>query len=1698
MPSDPTRGRSWRHDTGGTEKKREAQPQWRREPATPGAPVRRVSRKTKIAAAALGFIIFCGLLVWAVMLLMPPKAACLVPIYAGYEENLAIPPNIFGKNCVQNLVKLTESGSGSFVWGSGLLHLKGDPTELRTDEPWDKDLGQFKEKTVVVFLSVHAGADMKGAYLLPANSNGWPDEKNRLPLEKVLDRLAQIDREKNKVLVLDATQISADWPLGLLHNGFARELDKLDSKIASIPNLVVLSASDVDQRSWASEEWRQTVFAHFVTEGLKGAADENGRGRINALDLHNYVHKSVGNWVRSNRDAVQQPVLLPHGEKGKDLAKSMDLVVVKDGYQAPNPKELPAFAPPPELLNAWKTFQDLDKEVPSPAVYSPNLWRQYQEFLLRFEQAIRADDKGTASALAGKLNELEQRIKRGRIEELNSAQNSLPMPAAAGLGRLQSDLLNKQLTDLWEAAPADQVRTWESIQKAAKANNKAEKQLLRVQILDLLIKRVAEDPSANLEKGAKLALALEDAVSPRPAEAHFLVMLNRDRVENPQPASEYYETVKTALGLRLLAEKTALNLPPKGHPYSERVYPWMKTLVEEADQNRRTGQDLLFASERLSWTEARKRFQAAEKKYQEAQEIGLAVRAGLEARDLAYEILPALSKWAALRRPSDDAQRQNEDSALLGSIEELWKEVHRLDRQLEKPIAALVKEAPKPDLDDPKPCNLAERADLVNRGLKKLRDQFDAMCQKLAISADLQIDWYDIEGALAVPFMEPDLRMKLITNSRRISLRLLTEVGDKPAEAAAAGKKDEENAQKEATRQGRMALADLGKGWFDKSQTGDRETFDQVHSRIDTLVAAPNWPESLAKAQEQIGIRWQQMPVDINARADAAPKSKLDQALEQMEFADRLARLMDPGSGGLLAHDPVEEYRRLLFLGLLNAQAERTFEDHWFDLDPKPDQPPYYRVAGSLFLDDANKLVPQPERLHSVKALQEKLNKPGRLEVEGPTRLNITSEKKFGVTYRIRPPKDEDMPKGFPVAGVKIGKDLEFVGGPILGRAFHELTGKDQPLAPISLTLRSPFLDRAESNPPTRPDPVLTSISLDGLYRGQRVTGDTAVNLYPLPEIAQVQPQKPAHGSLAVRADPALLGKFGPNGAVAIVLDCSGSMWYPDDPPFPLPKGAKVPEKSRFAKAVGALRTVLQDLPRDTIMGLWIFAEHPNPEGIRVLRPPAPWDPNQLNNLTKKIDNLIPYYQTPLVESMWEAKEGLERALPRDFKGPKSIVVLTDGADDEFDKFVKRGGTGGINTIPRFMEKRFLEDSGYMVNMVFFQVIKKEEDQARADFGIIEDKNRWKVPGKMIFVKEDPQELRKALRRALRQNLRYWVENPDDGSLPQGLDDSLEISGKGSNDQWVPNGLAPAGYNLWVQQRKKDKKHILLERGDLLLMQLNQNLEFERLVVSKEDYSGKVNVEKEGWRMAVLQNQRKGDRGLQMLTTLERLTERSPTTIQQVKPRDIWFEIQPPANVPSRFGVRWEYLYVYPAATWGFDVPEWPLALAAPNLASPQIKVWWSPDQEAAGSAAFQQGADFNSTSDLTNRSKPVEGDLVTVESVSVEDHMVQVQPGQMPEKKSCLVVRMAYAKGKPVWAKISGPWTPEGFEHRFYQDANKYTGLFWPAPPNAEETLSKLNIISVESFKRNAESRGFTLDLKDAKVPEARDDRPSPRLLLK
>src|SRR5262249_3539979 len=149
---------------------------------------------------------------------------------------------------------------------------------------------------------------------------------------------------------------------------FSRRLRKLDSKIGQIKNLVVINSTDSHQRSWTSEDWHKTAFGHYLVEGLKGDG-KPGSGRVNALELFNYVERKLKRSAKDNQGAAQTPVLLPSGEAGKTRAAKIALTVVENSYDSPSLPDT-AAGPPAELEKAWADAEDLLDRVPSPAVYS--------------------------------------------------------------------------------------------------------------------------------------------------------------------------------------------------------------------------------------------------------------------------------------------------------------------------------------------------------------------------------------------------------------------------------------------------------------------------------------------------------------------------------------------------------------------------------------------------------------------------------------------------------------------------------------------------------------------------------------------------------------------------------------------------------------------------------------------------------------------------------------------------------------------------------------------------------------------------------------------------------------------------------------------------------------------------------------------------------------------------------------------------------------------------------------------------------------------------------------------------------------------------------------------------------------------------------------------------------------------------------
>ena len=278
------------------------------------------------------------------------------------------------------------------------------------------------EPTIVVVMALHGGVDAEGAYLLPQDAKALPEAKDRLRMTEVIRLFGSLPRSKKKVLILDATGMPYHWELGMLRNDFALELKKLEPEIKKIPNFVVISASDEGQRSWASDAWGRTAFLHFLTRALGGEADRSPArsgqapgGRVNLEQVFDYLAIHVRNWAAIHCNAPQEPLILPSGEAGRRVARSIELPSIR-GLEEPKSPESKELSSIEQAINGpWENYRKLAASVVQPGVAAPISWRRYQQLLCRYQELLRASGRSgegdyadIVSAIEAQQHQIEQ------------------------------------------------------------------------------------------------------------------------------------------------------------------------------------------------------------------------------------------------------------------------------------------------------------------------------------------------------------------------------------------------------------------------------------------------------------------------------------------------------------------------------------------------------------------------------------------------------------------------------------------------------------------------------------------------------------------------------------------------------------------------------------------------------------------------------------------------------------------------------------------------------------------------------------------------------------------------------------------------------------------------------------------------------------------------------------------------------------------------------------------------------------------------------------------------------------------------------------------------------------------------------------------------------------------------------------------
>ena len=1571
-------GAGWR--PGGTgPARRGPRPEWMPTAEAPKRHGRRL-KQFGLAGLTLGVLGLIGLLIWW---LWPSRAPALVLVAAPPDKHagrLDAPIDPYGWASAGRL----EKWAADFRAGAPDAMKPLAPTVTRLDatpadpgDPGDraaKDLADRaaaaanKSKSAVVYFGLHTGADADGPFLFTGGGG-------RLRVKALLQHLAEATRGKAALVVIfDPARLPAQPALGLIADDFVRGVKALDADIVQHDNLTVILGCDEGERGWESEEWQRTALAHSTIKGLSGRAKDDG-AIVSALDLFAFVKEDVSGWTRKNRPGPQTPVLLPAGQVGVDRATAVPLV---PDFDLPAEDTPPGTAhdPLPELQRQWDGYDQLARQVPSPAAHTPRRWRRYRELLQRYEFVARSGEAAAGRALEDELKKEADALRaaiRPPIE--NSRTASTPLwHAATDHGAAGPDLAALLPAEAeFLRAPGAATADAEFARKFQEATGGAErKTAAQVGYSHDLIERAVKStlPLATVAPHARLLRAVWGDQLVRPPETQLALMLGRfyapaaagGLVADPLPAGPDPDrrVWQRALDTRRLAEEVAVGFSPRGpaaYPYSEAVWPVVRDAVAAADKDRREGEDLLFAPptgpyHRQAWDALGRAADGYEKARGQAEQV----RRALATRDEVTADLPHLGRWLAA----------DGTAAQYTAAVDLWEKAHELAADLDKTPPV-------------KPADLAAAADAVERPYRDLRAAYDDKLKNVSL-AKLQAGWAEREQLLSVPPLAgaadaAATRTNLVRVNRESTRYFNDARADAPAARppdAAAGRAAREEV---ARRLGRLAVRELGTELIDRqNKTGKAEVNAAGIEAKLAEIRGDQWAAAAAAAGTRIG----QSYLLLAETADPEPVAPEAERLPA-ERASRVAVAFAPPSGA----EPAETNRRWRWRRLFAGLARRAVLDHWYDNGVA-----YHQKVAEAFLRDADALAPAeptpagrklgrdlPALLGDAEAAEtDTLYAAPPLAVTrrddaGVIRWTTEAQRdvRFWLKAALLPPGGR--PVVWAAAAPKLPPEVQFAAGAEARRILDSAAGPLDFPVPVAVVA-----ERAKTAD------LKLDLRRDGFFRGQAVGAAAAVRLTRSPDlIYTLAPPAPD--------DAPHVAFLGPDnielGAVAFVIDFSPSM------------GLLTAPKSRINRALGVLETVLKGIPDGTRLSIRGFgvagltgekvAADPyesvftaggtdikgnaykgtHDRRLTAAKAVVNWGAVP-DNLKTLMSNLRATKQagdegfTPLVRTMVHAvKEDFE-----DVPADKSrlLIVLTDGKDNS-------------TTVPKndpsaaapsdFVALENALKAGFKDRLVTARLLLIAEDAKAEEIAEFEKQfkdvleQQFNPPGRVQQVKKT-EELAAELAELLRPRV---ILRPADPTVPSppaarnGLSLRFDNRTPVESPDWAGGRITPPGQYLarvgFLPERGRDQA-IELAPADRLLVRLRragERVGFERGVWGELLQPGLRKANRIGWQAADAswlltaagyrttatgyQGELTGGEGLSILDLLaavENVEEglRKPDGItdpvRQIAPDFVWWELDPAVaatKLRSKAPVYVWREYGFPAPTWRVRRWDW-------------------------------------------------------------------------------------------------------------------------------------------------------------------------------
>lgn len=1604
----------------------------------------RWNRRYVLAATGVGLTgVLLLLLVASTIVLRPPGVVSLVAIGAHYAGNLSVPHNACGWNGLKAACRLQDEDGSLRLRDKLLMKSRRNPVEADGSFSWQGVVDKLRQDVLVLVVSLHGGADDEGPYLLRSSASPGDSADRVLRISTLLSALRRLPPDQPKLIVFDASHEASLQSFGVVQNRFAEGLRALEGAISAVPNLMVVCACSPGERSWHEPAVGRTILLNTFVEGLRGAAEDvDCNGRISVHELIEYLCVTVKARAALIHHREQNVMVLPSGDVAADRLYNTEVALAKRDY-LPLRAELPSVSED-SLKELTGRIDLVADSLQEPSVIAPTRWRRLGLLQLRYEQLLASGCPdlagGIASKIAGVIDELQD-VAGGLPRESDPVQLA-SAPEGSGLDGIVDSLLAKLLT-----SPVDGVRAiWEQECAGLEAPQVAE---VRRELYDQLLNRFEDAPVARLKETSALIRAVSPRSAARPAEAHLLLML-AEGLPKDLDAARWNHPLRVAIRTRILSE-SVFPRGAVGQTLAAEVFPLLETRLSLADKLRREGEDLLFCGEPCLHR-AESQLEAAAARYAALQQDAEKLREAQAVRDSGFLLLPQYSSAVAGLFTSTDDDLESL-SRLRDAVEEAWTCSHQL--------GDLLSDTQRP-VGDP-----AEQVRAIESCGKRLRTGLSSlrMCmqswQSDLVERSGAAFWNNRDAVLMAPEMEPSQRLRLLSMSPPAVEKAVLDQRLMPLPS----ERQERWKSEELVRRARLTLAAIGRRRFDttlherggyedeleKCSCESTATYEELHTGLkhteSRLRRIERSRHSLQQRAARVVAEGEQDSWGFTVLADAADVERRSGAVSASGREPQLLR----------------ELNKVTRSRYLIKRAGRVVADGWNSESGV--SKPYSQLAAEAYLTQAERLLPGRS---ATDRMRERAATPVVLSIDGPETAYAVGGFSPPMTVKIG-----GKLEGVASITARCGDGLHLVSPGSIGRTSGTFPSGDDDCQQLTIAADVPP-DGGRGDAP----PFLTrQLTLAAWQRGHRTTRELSVVDYRHPETWASSPPPIKMAGVTLVERESLERQLPSDGAVAFVLDASGSMG-------PTRKGSG----SKYELAVEALASLLEDLPAGVRVSVWVFGQAVGPrrtveaaeQTIRQVLTPVVWDPTDREVLQRlrvalAFPNVRPWNESPLGHAILAAAHDL-----RDVRGSRSIVAITDGLDNRI-ALDRVANPDGVQLGDLLVDQ--LAGTGVALQIIGFRVVEAEQTAAREQFAFVSSLN---PPGRWWEASE-VRELEQALRRSLQHN--RVVQLTPSGGVSHSKPVLARVASHASPSDWQPTKLAPGVYAIETGTGHGHMQQLELQAGDLMVLSLlngADGVEAAQAPSSPTRPGGGAVFETGGWSASLLSRRVLPDAAVSSVVAIERIRQSRQADAQVLRlsrPTQVWVESAGSALADW----CWTPLY-------GYRTPCWDLTARglSSGLGAEAFSLWWTTEGQCPASLTLSRQVDFQAISDLIGRSWRVGGELVTLNRLEVCRDMLPDSSGKQVEQ-SALVVDLGCKR--PVLVAVPGVSTP-GRDLRVYRKAGRCILRFWPLTKDELNAGARgLQITTVEDLKRTAESSEQTATFSD--IPPASPNSPRPLPLV-